>query len=410
MKSWRMLAHVDRAEYTRATRQIQDETERLCDDLVRHVRTRPWRIGSTFAALTTEMQGCIERLRALDPPAGDRTELERHFLGPLQAEIEPAVEAMDRLRRDLRRLRFRTAFKRLDDFDELDGPKIDPRDREWCVAYGLEPAAPSPRSWFGPTAPIGRDAPGPNQPSVQNKVGRGVWMRGQSRQFVGWVVFWQLLYGATPAVLVSAPFWAHHQPFWPLVALAALGGVVLVALLVRAFRILTAGLLIADDEVIVRGIYRTRRIPVGDVRRFEEWSDYWARLSTQSIRIRLRSRGKVRVTAFQSPPYGGSAPPRWTEVVSELNALVAADGDPIAKRPSRPRSSQTTSQAIRPPTTRPALISTVPSVSCGNSETVASAPGDTVPHRDQVRLGSRCRAATSNSTSSVLKVPTTSSA
>jgi hypothetical protein len=169
-----------------------------------------------------------------------------------------------------------------------------------------------------------------NQPRVQKRVGPDVWIRDQSRQFFGWVVFWQLVFGVTPAVLVSAPFWAHNQPFWRLAVLAAVGGAILAASLVRAFRILTAGLLIADDELIVRGIYRTRRIPVGDVCRFEEWSYSWGRLSTQSVRIRLRSRGKVRVTAFQSPPYIGSAPLRWTEVVTELNAVVAApdNGDP----------------------------------------------------------------------------------
>jgi alkanesulfonate monooxygenase SsuD/methylene tetrahydromethanopterin reductase-like flavin-dependent oxidoreductase (luciferase family) len=103
-----------------------------------------------------------------------------------------------------------------------------------------------------------------------------------------------------------------------------LGGVILAAVLVRASRILTAGLLISADEVVVRGIYRTQRIPVDDVDHFEEFTETWIRLSTQSVRIRLQPRGKVRVTALQSPPYEGPARPRWTEAVNDLNALVTA--------------------------------------------------------------------------------------
>jgi hypothetical protein len=114
------------------------------------LRNRPWRIGSAVTGLASEMQACVERLKALDPPEGDRAALELHFLDPMQAEVDQGVAAISRMRRDLRQLRLRTAFRHLDEFD---APPRDLRHRDWCIEYGLEPVALSTRSWFtGPAA------------------------------------------------------------------------------------------------------------------------------------------------------------------------------------------------------------------------------------------------------------------
>jgi hypothetical protein len=144
-----MHESMDRPKYIAETRRIQDETRRRCEDLAQSLRRRPWQIGSTLASLTDAIQACLEQLRALDAPANDRSELELHFLGPIQAEVDELRAAITGIRRDLHRLRIRAAVKRLDEV----GSEPDPSHRAWCVEYGLEPLAPSTRSWFSAPAP-----------------------------------------------------------------------------------------------------------------------------------------------------------------------------------------------------------------------------------------------------------------
>src|SRR5262249_41813538 len=112
----------------------QTDAEQRIETAMRGAGARPWRVGGAAVAIATMMQGCVGELRALEPPVDDRGDIERHFLGPLQAQADHFAAEVEALRRDLHRLRVGAVIRRVKPLDDLPAAPVD---EAWCRDYGL---------------------------------------------------------------------------------------------------------------------------------------------------------------------------------------------------------------------------------------------------------------------------------
>jgi hypothetical protein len=98
---------VEKDEYVRSARHIQDEADCEMERVMHSAMARPWQFGNTAVALGAVMRTALDELTALDPPPTDRAELELHFLRPLRAQADRLAVDGAPIRRNLRLLRFR---------------------------------------------------------------------------------------------------------------------------------------------------------------------------------------------------------------------------------------------------------------------------------------------------------------
>jgi hypothetical protein len=125
---------VEKEQYVRSARRIQDEADREIDRMMHSAMTRPWRFGNITVALAAVMRTALVELTALDGPPPDRAALELHFLRPLRAQVDRLAEDAARIRRDFYLLRFRSVAREI---SRLDSVSMGASDEAWCIAYGL---------------------------------------------------------------------------------------------------------------------------------------------------------------------------------------------------------------------------------------------------------------------------------
>ncbi|HET7489600.1 MAG TPA: hypothetical protein VFJ85_16855 [Acidimicrobiales bacterium] len=125
---------MDKAEYVARALEIQERAEREMEPVITAAVPRPWRWASALGAVGTVIRHALEDLRRLPPPAGDRADIERHYLAPLAAAVARFDEQAAAVRKALRRGRVRKALACLAAAAQA---PTDPADDAWCAAYGL---------------------------------------------------------------------------------------------------------------------------------------------------------------------------------------------------------------------------------------------------------------------------------
>jgi hypothetical protein len=125
---------VEKEEYVRNARHIQDKADREIEHMMHSAMARPWQFGNSAIALAAVRRKALVELVALEPPPTDRADIELHFLRPLSTQADRLAEDAAHIKRDLHLLRFRAVGRIVSGLDDASMSAVD---QAWCVAYGL---------------------------------------------------------------------------------------------------------------------------------------------------------------------------------------------------------------------------------------------------------------------------------